>query len=132
MATMARRLGTTVIFALLAASLMACGQAGSKLATAALDAAVKTAFAPGRPAQGNAGTPTPRCPAACPKGEVCDADSGACVTEEKAAAFARARREVAERPPYEVPPDPCGGRCREQERCERRAEAFVCVTPPEE
>ena len=85
------------------------------------------------PTEVGGSAPTAQCPPSCEKGSVCDKGEGRCVTEAMARALARARKESAERPAFDVPPDPCDGRCPPDQRCEIRSGAPLCVpeTPPD-
>ncbi len=108
----------------LAFAIVGCNQAGSQVAGKALEFAMKAA-AESIPA-GSGGPAGPRCPKSCDKGFVCDKPSGKCVTEQMAAALARARQEHAG-DGFEVPPDPCDAGCKDGERCEYRGTTAECV-----
>jgi hypothetical protein len=106
-------------------SLAGCGQAGAQIGTGVLNAITSAV------SEAAKGT-SPTCPV-CAQGDVCDKDIGRCISEERAAAQVRARRAYLERPDFEIPPDPCSGRCRVEERCEfRGAEATCVIDPPPE
>jgi hypothetical protein len=110
---------------LLLVALTGCSQAGAKIGTEVLQLVANAAASAGK---GSA----PRC-TSCPVGEVCDADGGSCISRQLADAQARARRAYLERPEYEIPPDPCAGRCQTGERCEPHGDTATCVpeAPPE-
>jgi hypothetical protein len=108
-------------------ALAACNGAGGQLAAQAASVAMQLAGSAA--SKGGGGERQPECPASCGTGNVCDPESGRCISEKLAAALARARKERAEHV-FEVPADPCGNRCKEGERCESRGSAAKCVADP--
>ena len=102
--------------------------AGSQIAGKLIEGALSAAA--GGSSRSSGGAAGSQCPASCEKGTACDKVEGRCVTEQMAAALARARKESAERPAFEVPPDPCSGRCPPDQRCELRSGAAECLPEP--
>ena len=107
---------------LLLVSLTGCGQAGAQIGTEVLKVVADAA-------SNAASESTHRC-TSCAVGEVCDADRGRCISQQLADEQARARRAYLVRPEYEIPPDPCAGRCQPGERCEILGVASRCAPDP--